>query len=49
MDRFMLVDILCALTACRPTMSEGLRMLEGGVDVPDRPQPFVQRIALTTY
>jgi serine/threonine protein kinase len=50
MERFVLVGILCAhvTVACRPTMLEALRMLEGDVDVselPDRPQPFGQRIA----
>ncbi|PNT73321.1 hypothetical protein BRADI_2g56990v3 [Brachypodium distachyon] len=50
MERFVLVGILCAhvTVACRPTMPEALRMLEGDVDVPDlpdRPQPFGQRIA----
>ncbi|KAL6840174.1 hypothetical protein ACP4OV_029984 [Aristida adscensionis] len=49
MERFVLVGILCAhvTVACRPTMPEALRMLEGDVDVPelpDRPQPFGQRI-----
>ncbi|XP_062227661.1 probable receptor-like protein kinase At1g11050 [Phragmites australis] len=51
MERFVLVGILCAhvTVACRPTMPEALRMLEGDVDVPDlpdRPQPYAQRIAL---
>ncbi|CAO2182132.1 unnamed protein product [Urochloa humidicola] len=50
MERFVLVGILCAhvTVACRPTMPEALRMLEGDMDVPDlpdRPQPFGQRIA----
>ncbi|TKW18089.1 hypothetical protein SEVIR_5G410000v4 [Setaria viridis] len=50
MERFMLVGILCAhvTVACRPTMPEALRMLEGDMDVPDlpdRPQAFGQRIA----
>uniref|UniRef100_A0A0D9V8M7 non-specific serine/threonine protein kinase n=1 Tax=Leersia perrieri TaxID=77586 RepID=A0A0D9V8M7_9ORYZ len=50
MERFVLVGILCAhvTVACRPTMPEALRMLEGDVDVPDlpdRPQPYGQRIA----
>ncbi|CAO1942526.1 unnamed protein product [Urochloa humidicola] len=49
MERFVLVGILCAhvTVACRPTMPEALRMLEGDMDVPDlpdRPQPFGQRI-----
>jgi hypothetical protein len=49
MERFVLVGILCAhvTVACRPTMPEALRMLEGDVDVPDlpdRPQPYGQRI-----
>ncbi|RLN25057.1 putative receptor-like protein kinase [Panicum miliaceum] len=50
MERFVLVGILCAhvTVACRPTMPEALRMLEGDMDVPDlpdRPQPLGQRIA----
>ncbi|XP_052136399.1 probable receptor-like protein kinase At1g11050 [Oryza glaberrima] len=50
MERFVLVGILCAhvTVACRPTMPEALRMLEGDMDVPDlpeRPQPYGQRIA----
>ncbi|KAL6616496.1 hypothetical protein ACP70R_038766 [Stipagrostis hirtigluma subsp. patula] len=50
MERFVLVGILCAhvTVACRPTMPEALRMLEGDMDVPelpDRPHPFGQRIA----
>jgi hypothetical protein len=50
MERFVLVGILCAhvTVACRPTMPEALRMLEGDMDVPDlpdRPQAFGQRIA----
>jgi hypothetical protein len=54
MERFVLVGILCAhvTVACRPTMPEALRMLEGDVDVPelpDRPQPFGQRIALDEF
>ncbi|KAM0925874.1 hypothetical protein ACQ4PT_003788 [Festuca glaucescens] len=49
MERFVLVGILCAhvTVACRPTMPEALRMLEGDLDVPelpDRPQPYGQRI-----
>jgi serine/threonine protein kinase len=49
MERFVLVGILCAhvTVACRPTMPEALRMLEGDIDVPDlpdRPQPYGQRI-----
>ncbi|CAM0883948.1 unnamed protein product [Alopecurus aequalis] len=49
MERFVLVGILCAhvTVACRPTMPEALRMLEGDVDLPalpDRPQPYGQRI-----
>ncbi|KAF8642708.1 hypothetical protein HU200_067084 [Digitaria exilis] len=49
MERFVLVGILCAhvTVACRPTMPEALRMLEGDMDVPDlpdRPQAFGQRI-----
>ncbi|KAF0917672.1 hypothetical protein E2562_021181 [Oryza meyeriana var. granulata] len=50
MERFVLVGILCAhvTVACRPTMPEALRMLEGDMDVPDlpdRPQPYGQRMA----
>jgi serine/threonine protein kinase len=50
MERFVLVGILCAhvTVACRPTMPEALRMLEGDMDVPElpeRPQPYGQRIA----
>ncbi|AQK99116.1 probable receptor-like protein kinase At1g11050 [Zea mays] len=50
MERYVLVGILCAhvTVAFRPTMPEALRMLEGDMDVPDlpdRPQPFGQRIA----
>lgn len=49
MERFVLVGILCAhvTVACRPTMPEALRMLEGDMDLPDlpdRPQPYGQRI-----
>ncbi|GJN16974.1 hypothetical protein PR202_gb04007 [Eleusine coracana subsp. coracana] len=57
MKRFVRVGILCAhvTVACRPTMPEALRMLEGDVDVPelpDRPQPFGfggQRIAFDDF
>uniref|UniRef100_J3L6H1 non-specific serine/threonine protein kinase n=2 Tax=Oryza brachyantha TaxID=4533 RepID=J3L6H1_ORYBR len=50
MERFVLVGILCAhvTVACRPTMPEALRMLEGDMDMPDlpeRPQPYGQRMA----
>ncbi|XP_066307741.1 probable receptor-like protein kinase At1g11050 [Miscanthus floridulus] len=50
MERYVLVGILCAhvTVAFRPSMPEALRMLEGDMDVPDlpdRPQPFGQRIA----
>ncbi|XP_062207678.1 probable receptor-like protein kinase At1g11050 [Phragmites australis] len=50
LERFVLVGILCehVTVACRPTMPEALRMLEGDMDVPDlpdRPQPLGQRIA----
>ncbi|KAG8054491.1 hypothetical protein GUJ93_ZPchr0001g31982 [Zizania palustris] len=49
MERFVLAGILCAhvTVAYRPTMPEALRMLEGDMDVPDlpdRPQPYGQRI-----
>ncbi|KAF7025142.1 hypothetical protein CFC21_037371 [Triticum aestivum] len=49
MERFVLIGILCAhvTVACRPTMPEALRMLDGDMDVPDlpdRPQPYGQRI-----
>ncbi|TVU36282.1 hypothetical protein EJB05_18210, partial [Eragrostis curvula] len=54
MERFVLVGILCAhvTVACRPTMPEALRMLEGDMDVPDlpdRPKPFGQRIAFDEF
>jgi hypothetical protein len=50
MEKFVLVGILYAhvAVACRPTMPEALRILEGHVDVPELPdgrwQPYGQRI-----
>lgn len=45
MERFVLVGVLCAhlLVACRPTMSQALKMLEGDEhipEIPDRPLPL---------
>ncbi|CAN0892256.1 Probable receptor-like protein kinase At1g11050 [Linum grandiflorum] len=40
MTRFVMVGVLCAhvVAAHRPTITEALRMLEGGIDVPKTPE-----------
>lgn len=52
MERFVLVGILCShiLVACRPTMQETLKYLEGDMpvpDIPDRPIPVNSPMALS--
>ncbi|KAG6553394.1 hypothetical protein Mapa_005129 [Marchantia paleacea] len=54
MERFVLVGILCShiLVACRPTMQETLKYLEGDMpvpDIPDRPIPVNSPMALSIW